>query len=42
MIPRDAEYIYSPDKMFRDKEPNVNDKVKDLISVTSRHSKKHL
>lgn len=39
VIPREAEIIYSPDKMFRDKDPPVNEKVGDFISVSSRHTK---
>ena len=40
VIPKEAEIIYSPDKMFRDKDPPVDERVGDFISVSSRHTKR--
>ena len=39
IIPQNAEIIYSPDKMFRDKELPVPEKVQDLMYVSKTYSR---
>ena len=39
IIPKRAEVIFSPDKMFKERDLPLDQKVDDFIKVTSRHSK---
>lgn len=39
IIPKYAEHIYSPEKLFREKELEASKKVNRMIAMTSRHSR---